>query len=284
MANAKDVRRRIRTVKNIEKITAAMKMVAAAKLKKAQLRAESARPYAEKMRDVMGNLAKSVGEIKHPLLETREEHNVAYLIIGADRGLAGSYNGNVMNRALRSINKRKEENIKLVLIGKKAAGFFKKLPYETLSTLESVGGDVNFADIRKITDVLRNLFETSQVDAVYLVYAKFISAMTQKPTVVKLLPMAAPDSDGLGTPDFIFEPDAAVLLSKLLPRYLETQVYQSVVESQASEHGARMTAMSAATKNAGEMIDNLTLLYNKARQAAITKEITEIVGGAEALK
>jgi len=284
MANAKDIRRRIRTVKNIEKITNAMKMVAAARLRKAQERAEAARPYAEKMHEVMGNLARSAGEIQHPLLEVREEHNIAYVVIGAERGLAGSYNGNVMNKALRTMRGKDPENIKLVTVGKKANAFFKKQPYEIVETLETSGSDVNFVDIRNITARVRSMFESGEVDAVYLIYAKFVTAVTQIPTSVRLLPMAAPEAVEVSHADFIFEPEPAQLLGKLLPRYLETQVYQSMVEANASEQGARMSAMSAATKNAGEMIDNLTLVYNKARQAAITKEILEIVSGAEAQK
>jgi len=284
MATARDIRRRIRTVKNIEKITAAMKMVAAARLKKAQSRAESARPYAEKMRQMMENLAASAGEIKHPLLEVREENKVVFLIIGADRGLAGAYNINVMNNATREIGSRDPDNVKLVLMGKKAVNFFRRKPYETVALLESPGGEVVFGDIRKVTTKVRSMFESGEVDAVYLVYAKFITPMRQEPTAVRLLPMTAPEAGKTAPADFEFEPDAATLLRALLPRYIDTQVYQSLVEAQASEHGARMTAMAAATKNAGEMIDNLTLIYNKARQAAITKEITEIVGGAEAQK
>lgn len=288
MPSTKDIRRRIRTVKNIEKITSAMKMVAAAKLRKAQDRAEAARPYAKKMREVMANLASSVGEIEHPLLEVREERNVAFVVIGADRGLAGSYNHNVMHKAVREIGERDPATVKLVLIGKKAAGFFKKRPYQKVAELSPPGSQVAFADIREVTTQVRSMFESREVDAVYLVYAKFLSPMRQDPTVVRLLPMSAPTLDRVGFEDqgadFIFEPRAEQLLGALLPRYVDTQVYQALVESQASEHGARMTAMSAATKNAGEMIDNLTLQYNKARQAAITTEIVEIVTGAEAQK
>jgi len=259
-------------------------MVAAARLKKAQNRAEAARPYAEKMHEVMGNLAQSVGEIEHPLLEMREEQNVVYVIIGADRGLAGSYNTNVMNKAIREIGDKLPETVRLVLIGKKAVGFFKRYSYATAGELAAPGAEVTFGDIRAITTRIRSLFESREVDAVYLIYAKFISAMRQEPTVVKLLPMAKPVEGDAPRADFIFEPDASQLLSTLLPRYVDTQVYQALVEAQASEQGARMTAMTAATKNAGEMIDNLTLQYNKARQAAITTEIMEIVSGAEALK
>ncbi len=284
MASTKDIRRRIRVVKNIEKITSAMKMVAAARLRKAQERAEAARPYAEKMREVMGNLASSAGEIEHPLLEVREERKVLFVVIGADRGLAGSYNVNVMQKAVREIGDRDAEDVRLVTIGKKAAAFFRKKPYEVVSELTPPGSEVAFSDIRGVTTQVRSMFENREVDAVYLVYAKFMSPMRQDPTVVQLLPMSAPVSGEAAHADFIFEPKAEQLLGALLPRYVDTQVYQALVESQASEHGARMTAMSAATKNAGEMIDTLTLQYNKARQAAITTEIMEIVSGAEALK
>jgi len=284
MPSTKDIRRRIRVVKNIEKITSAMKMVAAARLRKAQDRAESARPYADKMREVMANLAANVGEIEHPLLEVREEINAAYVVIGADRGLAGSYNNNVMQKAIHEIGDRDPESVRLVLIGKKTAGFFRRKPYPIVAEPAVSVADVQFGDIRAVTTQVRSMFESREVDAVYLVYAKFISAMRQDPTCVQLLPMSAPTGEEAIHADYIFEPSAVHLLGKLLPRYVDTQVYQALVESNASEQGARMTAMSAATKNAGEMIDSLTLQYNKARQAAITTEIMEIVSGAEALK
>ncbi|NLN76708.1 MAG: ATP synthase F1 subunit gamma [Armatimonadetes bacterium] len=284
MASTKDIRRRIRVVKNIEKITSAMKMVAAAKLRKAQERAEAVRPYADKMRAVMGNLSASVGEIDHPLLQVREVQNAAYVIIGADRGLAGSYNANVMHKAINDIEGRDAESVKLVLIGSKAISFFRRRRYEIAAEFDPPGSDVTFADIREVTRKTRAMFESGEVDAVYLVYARFVTAMRQDPTVVQLLPMSAPAEDpDSARADYIFEPKADVMLGTLLPRYVDTQLYQAFVESQASEHGARMTAMTAATKNAGEMIDNLTLQYNKARQAAITTEIMEIVSGAEAL-
>jgi len=283
-AKARDIKRRIKSVKNIEKITAAMKMVAAARLQKAQRRAESARPYADKMRAVMASLGSSAGQIEHPLLRVQEERNVAFVVMGADRGLAGSYNANVMRKAIHEIGDRSPESVKLIVTGRKAIGFLRKLPYEIVATLQSVSMDVTFADIKNVTTTLRMLFETERVDAVYLVYAKFVSALRQEPTVVKLLPVASPDDGGNGTHDFFFEPPAPELLSALLPRYVDTIVYHALLESNASEQGARMTSMSAATKNAGEMIENLTLQYNKARQAAITSEIVEIVSGAEALR
>ncbi|MGC8863430.1 MAG: ATP synthase F1 subunit gamma [Armatimonadota bacterium] len=284
MATPKAIRRRIRTVKNIEKITNAMKMVAAARLKKAQAKAEAARPYARKMKELMSNLAASAGNIAHPLLESREQRNVAFVVIGADRGLAGSYNVNVMHKAIAEIGDRAPENVKLVLVGKKAIGFFRRRPFEIAAALEAPASAVTFSDVRRLTAQIRSMFESGQVDAVYLVYARFVTAMRQEPTVVRLLPMERAAAGESAAVEFEFEPQAEKLLAALLPRYLDTQVYQALVEAQASEQGARMTAMSAATKNAGEMIDTLTLAYNKARQAAITKELTEIVSGAEALR
>jgi F-type H+-transporting ATPase subunit gamma len=236
------------------------------------------------MGEVMANLASSAGGIEHPLLESREERNVAFVVIGADRGLAGSYNVNVMHRAISAIGDRSLEGVKLVLVGKKAVGFFKRRPYETVATLDVPGSEVTFNDVRRLTSQIRSMFESGEVDAVYLVYARFVTAMRQEPTVARLLPMERSVAGEAALSEFEFEPEAGKLLGALLPRYVDTQVYQSLVEAQASEQGARMTAMSSATKNAGEMIDTLTLAYNKARQAAITKELTEIVSGAEALR
>lgn len=281
MATAKDIRRRIRTVRNIEKITGAMKMVAAARLKKAQQRAESARPYADKMREVLASLGGCAGQIQHPLLEAREEKNVAFVVVGAERGLAGSYNVNLVAKALDEISNHDVGAVRLLVVGKKAIGYFRRRSFRIVSAIEMPGADVSFADVRRITAYLRGAFESCEIDAAYLVYSRFITAMKQEPSVVKLLPMSAPEAE-ICSEEFIFEPDAAKLIGDLLPRYLDTQIYQALIEAQASEHGARMTAMSAATQNAGEMIDTLTLAYNKARQAAITKEITEIVSGAEA--
>jgi F-type H+-transporting ATPase subunit gamma len=284
MAKPKEIRRRIRAVKNVQKITNAMKMIASVRLKKAQDRAEAARPYAGKMRELMTNLAQSSGEIDHPLLEVREEKNVAYVIIGAERGMAGSYNVNVMNKALREIDDRSTDSVKLMLIGRKASGFFKRRPYEVVTAIASPGINISFAEVRPVAAKARSMFEGDEVDAVYLVYARFISPTNQVPTCVKLLPITPPVGEEAAPVEFIFEPDARELFGNLLPRYVDTEIYQAMVESQASEQGARMTAMSAASKNAAEMIDRLTLEYNKARQAAITTEILEVVTGAEALR
>jgi len=283
MANVKDIRRRIRVVKSIEKITSAMKMVAAARLRKAQDRALAARPYAQKLQHIVQDLARGAGSIEHPLMQDREVKKAVFVIVGADRGLAGSFNTTLMNKAMSEIKKFAVEDVKLILIGRKAANFFKRQPYEVLHMLEAGGDGLGFSEIHAQTGELSEMFRAGQTDAVYMVYAKFLTAMTQTPSVIRLLPMSAPETDGSERADFIYEPDPKTLLKDLIPRYLDTIAYQAILESQASEQGARMTAMSAATKNAGEMIESLTLQYNKARQSAITKEITEIVSGAEAL-
>jgi F-type H+-transporting ATPase subunit gamma len=284
MASMKDIRQRIKVVRNIEKITSAMKMVAAARLKKAQDRAQAARPYADKMGQVMASLSHGAEGVSHPLLEVRPEENIAAIVIGADRGLAGSYNANVMRKTMQLLQERDPQSVKLVLIGRKASDFFRRRPYMVATTLGVPTAEVNFAAIRPIATKVRELFESREVDAVYLVYAQFVTAMTQRPTALKLLPIEPSVEEEEPGGEFIFEPSSGELFGRLLPRYVDTQIYRALVEAVASEYGARMTAMTAATQNAGEMIDNLTLSYNKARQAAITKELLEIVSAAEALK
>jgi F-type H+-transporting ATPase subunit gamma len=286
MATMREIRNRIRTVKNIEKITRAMKLVAAARLKRAQSRVEAARPYAEKMQRVMQNLSRAAGEVAHPLLAFREERNIAVIIITSDRGLCGSYNANILRRAMELLRPRDPATVRLVLIGRKGISFFRRYPFPVVATMPLTATEVSFSDVQPVVSVVRELFETEQVDAVYVIYSRFISAMTQQPAILPLLPIKPPEEEGAGaeSEEIIFEPAADRLLARLLPRYVDTQVYRALVEAVASEHGARMTSMSAATNNAGDMIDRLTLSLNRARQAAITREIAEIVGGAEALK
>jgi F-type H+-transporting ATPase subunit gamma len=245
----------------------------------------AARPYAEKMHQAMRSLSAATQEMEHPLLEVRPEQNIGVVIIGADRGLAGAYNTNIMRKAMQLLQGRDPSTVKLLLAGKKSAQFFRRKPYEVVATLEVSTSNVSFADTRDITSRLRTLFEKKEVDAIYLVYAQFVNAMLQKPVILKLLPFQQEgDHEHQTLPvDYIFEPEPAELFAHLLPRYVDTQVYQALVEAAASEFGARMTAMTAASKNASDMIGSLTLSYNKARQAAITTELTEIVGGAEAL-
>jgi F-type H+-transporting ATPase subunit gamma len=286
MPTLRELRTRIRAVKNIEKITRAMKLVAAARLRRAQERAQAARPYAERMQEVMQNLSRAAGDVTHPLLEVREERTIAAIVVTSDRGLCGSYNTNVLRRAMELLRPRDIESVRLVLIGRKGINYFRRHRYPVVATMPLSSTEITFSDVQPIVTVVRDLFESHQVDAVYVVYQRFVSAMTQQPTILPLLPLR-PASDGAerdSNEEIIFEPSAQELLGRLLPRYVDTQVYRTLVEAVASEHGARMTSMSAATNNAGEMIDTLTLSLNRARQAAITKEIAEIVGGAEALK
>ncbi len=286
MATMRQIRSRIRVAKNIQQITKAMKMVAAARLKRAQDRVQAARPYAAKMREVMGSLANAAaGEVEHPLLARREVRNTGVLIISADRGLAGSYNSQLLRRATEFVRDYDSSRLKLYVIGKKGNAFFRRRNYNIVESLSINTNIVDFGEAADITRMVRSAFENGDVDEFYILYTQFVSAMTQRPTVLKLLPIESPaGEDAGGAQDYTFEPDPAQLLGELLPRYLMNQVYQAILESVASEHGARMTSMSSATDNAGKMISTLTLSLNRARQAGITKEISEIVGGAEALK
>lgn len=290
MATIRQVRQRIRVAKNIQQITKAMKMVAAARLKRAQDRVQAARPYAETMREMMSGLAHAVGgEAEHPLLAVRPTRSVGFLIVTSDRGLAGSYNSGVLRRASEMLRDYDPERVRLYLVGRKGIQFFRRRGFNVAQefTINTTG--VTFAEARDITRAVRTAFETEQIDQLFLVYTRFLSAMTQRPTDIQLLPIAQPQAEAPQeahgeAEDYLFEPSADTLLHALLPRYVEGQVYQALLESVASEHGARMTAMSSATDNAGKMITTLTLALNRARQAGITREISEIVGGAEALK
>jgi F-type H+-transporting ATPase subunit gamma len=285
MATTRQIRSRIRVAKNIQQITKAMKMVAAARLKRAQDRVQQARPYAETMREVMTSLAGAAsGAIEHPLLVRREVQNTGVLLITADRGLAGSYNSSIIRRAAEFIKDFDQDRLKMYIVGRKGNAFFRRRGFNVVESLTINSNAVAFSEAVEITRVIRAAFEGGDIDELYLIYTKFLTAMTQKPMVVKLLPIETPDAEETSAEDYIFEPAPEELLGELLPRYLVTQVYQALLESVASEHGARMTSMSSATDNAGKMISTLTLSLNRARQAGITKEISEIVGGAEALK
>jgi F-type H+-transporting ATPase subunit gamma len=287
MATTRQIRQRIRVAKNIQQITKAMKMVAAARLKRAQDRVQAARPYAETMREVMTSLAGAAAEtVQHPLLERREVQNTGLLIITADRGLAGSYTAQILRRGLELTKEFDPTRLKLYVIGKRGNAFFRRRGFNIVESLTVNTNAVSFNEAADITRLVRAAFENGDVDELYLVYTKFVTAITQRPTVLKLLPIETPETDAGEGPaaDYIFEPAPERLLGELLPRYVLTQVYQAMLESNASEHGSRMTSMSAATDNAGKMISTLTLQLNRARQAGITKELAEIVGGAEALK
>ncbi|MEQ8173771.1 MAG: ATP synthase F1 subunit gamma [Syntrophomonadaceae bacterium] len=286
-AGVRDYKRRIRSVKNTQQITKAMKMVAAAKLRRAQEKAESSRPYNETLSGTVARLASVAFDVRHPLLEVREEvRKVGYIIVTADRGLCGAYNTNIIRAAIHAMDEddRKLEN-GIVAVGRKSRDFFRKRgPID--AEFVALGDEISYADAREVAQYVINAYENEEMDEVYLVYAKFVNILRQVPTVTKLLPLDPPKSEGeeAGTVDYIYEPSAEDILVSLLPRYVGSQIYNAMLEGKASEHGARMTAMGNATSNAGEMITNLTLAMNKLRQAAITDEILDIVGGAEALK
>jgi F-type H+-transporting ATPase subunit gamma len=292
MATIRQVRQRIKVAKNIQQITKAMKMVAAARLKRAQDRVQAARPYAETMREMMTSLANAVGgQIQHPLLEVRTPRNIGFLVVTSDRGLAGSYNSAMLRRASELLRDYDKDRIKLYCAGKKGIQFFRRRGYNVVEEFAIPNTGLSYDEAKDITRVVRTAFETGEIDQLFLLYTRFYTAITQKPVDVQLLPIQTPSAEDSATEnkggeqeDYIFEPAADALLAALLPRYVEGQVYQALLESTASEHGARMTAMSSATDNAGKMISTLTLQLNRARQAGITREISEIVGGAEALK
>ena len=294
MATPRQIRGRIRTAKNIQQITKAMKMVAAARLRRAQDAVGAARPYAEKIRAVMQSLSTGGTEgLRNPLLRRSDSEpaNIGVILITGDRGLCGAYNSTVIRRANDLIKPYGPSRAKLVCIGKKGATFFKRRGFDVVAEHPVPATGISFADAQALSRTGRELFANGEIDALYLIYTQFFSAMTQRPQTLTILPLQPPtaedapaDAPKQQPADYIFEPDPEVLLGSLLPRYVDTQVYQAIIESVASEHGARMTSMSSATDNAGKMISGLTLSLNRARQATITKEIAEIVGGAEALK
>jgi F-type H+-transporting ATPase subunit gamma len=279
-----DIRRRIRSVQNTEKITAAMKMVAAAKLRRAQERAQEARPYAQKLRDVLVRLAASAGDLRHPLLVNRPVRRSCILLVTADRGLAGPYNANLIRTAAQLARERSSPQV--VAVGRKGRDYFRKRGFDVPAEFVGVGDDARWELARDIGREVVRLYLEGQCDEVLLVYAQFVNALTNRPRTVRLLPLAEAGGErgkARSQAAYIFEPDAETVLARLLPHYIETLVYGALLDAKASEHGSRMAAMDNATKNAGEVIQRLTLLRNRVRQAAITKEIAEIVGGAEAL-
>ncbi|NUP98305.1 MAG: ATP synthase F1 subunit gamma [Armatimonadetes bacterium] len=297
MASLRDIRRKIGSVKNIRKITQAMKMVAAAKLRKSQERVDAARPFAEKMRELLGEVAphvpRSVIE-QQPLLQRREEPRIGLVVISSDRGLAGSYNTNIIRKALEFITAKQREGIavELITVGKKAGGSLARRGHTPGQAFAMIGVDAGFAEVRAITEAVVGLYTRSSepVSEIHVAYTEFVNAVVQRPVVERFLPIEATavvasddDAPRGGAIEYEFEPDAEAMLKELLPRYVDNQVYQYLLEATASEYGARMTAMSTASDNAGELIDTLTLEYNRSRQDAITKEILDIVGGAEAL-
>jgi F-type H+-transporting ATPase subunit gamma len=286
-----DIRRRLRSVKSTQQITKAMKMVAAAKLRRAQDRVIGARPYAALLGNVLASVRAQAGDVKHPLLETREEKRVLVMDIAGDRGLCGAFNTNVNRAAGHLIAAHPEwTEVRILPVGRKALEYWRKRKYPlTEKTYSGIFATLKYADAKEIAGFISEEFLADRIDAAYVVVNEFRSILSQVVVTRKLLPLvpevpaAASTTQGPGV-EYIYEPDATKILAWLLPRYLEFTIFRALAESAAAEMGARMTAMGSASKNAGDMIDKLTLTYNRARQARITKELIEIVSGAAALE
>ena len=285
MPSTIDIRRRIRSVKNSQQITKAMKMVAAARLRRAQERMFAARPYAAGLREVLASVARRVDAANHPLLQPREqEKKVLLLVVTADRGLAGPFNTNVIKQATAAIHERGWESVELLPIGRKGNDFFKRRTIPIRRQATGVFQALSIDTARDIANSITEDFISGEIDAVYVVYNEFKSIIAQTVRVDRLLPIERGAYDDQTGPaiDYIYEPGPEAILSDLIPKYIEFQIFRILLESAAAEQGARMTAMEAATKNASDLISSLTLSYNRIRQAAITKEIIEIVSGAAA--
>jgi F-type H+-transporting ATPase subunit gamma len=286
MPGTKEIRAKIASVKSTQKITKAMQMVATSKMRRAQERMKLARPYAKRMLEVIGHLTEANPDYRHPFLVTREPKGIGLIVISSDRGLAGALNANVFRETLKLIREwqGKGATVRLCLIGTKAVNFFRRLSVPILAHVTHLGDKPHVKDLIGTVKVMLDGYRAGELDRLFLVNAQFVNTMTQKPVVQQLLPIEALDTEGLQEHwDYIYEPDAAGILDGLLMRYIESQVYRAAVENVASEMAARMVAMGAASDNAGKLITELQLIYNKARQAAITKELSEIVGGAAAV-
>jgi F-type H+-transporting ATPase subunit gamma len=286
MPGTKEIRSKIASVKSTQKITRAMQMVATSKMRRAQERMRLARPYADKMRNVIGHLTEANPDYRHPFLVTREPRAVGLIVISSDRGLAGALNANVFKQTLHLLREwqGKGATVSLCLIGAKGLNFFRRLSVPILANVSGLGDRPHVKDLIGTVKVMLDAYRKGEIDRLFLVNAQFVNTMTQRPAVTPLLPIEAIDTEELQEHwDYIYEPDAAGILDGLLMRYIESQVYRGAVENVASEMAARMVAMKAATDNAGKLINELQLIYNNARQAAITKEISEIVGGAAAV-
>ncbi|MBA1234294.1 F0F1 ATP synthase subunit gamma [Stutzerimonas nitrititolerans] len=288
MAGAKEIRSKIASIKSTQKITSAMEKVAVSKMRKAQQRMAASRPYAERIRQVIGHLANANPEYRHPFMVERPVKRVGYIVVSTDRGLCGGLNINLFKALIRNMKEWHDQKVEvdLCVIGNKGASFFRSFGGNVVAAIGNLGEAPSINDLIGSVKVMLDAFHEGRVDRLYLVSNKFINTMTQKPMVDQLLPLAAEanaEPVKKGQWDYLYEPDAQLLLDALLVRFIESQVYQAVVENGAAEQAARMIAMKNATDNAGELISDLQLVYNKARQAAITQEISEIVGGAAAV-
>lgn len=288
MAGEKEIRSKIKSVKNMQKITKAMEMVAASKIRKAQAQMEASRPYAERIRRVVGHLSKANPDYRHPWLDQREVRRVGFIIISTDRGLCGGLNVNMFKRTIQELRHWREQEVEfdLALIGAKAVQFFRRVGGNVVATASHLGDRPQMNDLLGSIKVMLDAYSEGRIDRLFLVHNEFVSTMSQKPDVKTLLPVSeiAEEEEELQSHwDYIYEPAAEELLDDVLQRYIESQVYRGAVENFACEMAAKMIAMKSATDNAGDIIENLQLQYNKARQAAITQEISEIVGGAAAV-
>ncbi|HEX9625371.1 MAG TPA: F0F1 ATP synthase subunit gamma [Acidiferrobacterales bacterium] len=287
MAVGKEIRNQIKSVRNTQKITRAMEMVAASKMRKAQERMRMARPYAEKIRAVIGHLHFAHPEYKHPFLLQRPVKRAGLIVITSDRGLCGGLNTNVLRTALGQLKAWRDQKVEIELctVGSKGFNFMKRIGGTIVSHTSHLGDSPRIEDLIGVVKVMLDAYIEGKLDSLHLVYSRFVNTMSQNPTVEQLLPLPAiEENQGLQHHwDYIYEPDSKEVLDDVLTRYIESQVYHGVVENLASEQSARMVAMKAASDNAGKLIDELRLKYNKARQAAITQELSEIVGGAAAV-
>ena len=286
MPGTKEIRSKIASVKSTQKITKAMQMVATSKMRRSQDSMRRARPYADKMRAVIGHLNEANPDYRHPFLTVREPKAIGIILISTDRGLAGALNANVFRQTLQQVREwqAKGATVSLCLIGSKGIAFFRRLGLPILANIVGLGDRPHVKDLIGVVKVMLDAYREGKIDRVYLSNQRFVNTMTQQPNFEQLLPLESIDTEGLQERwDYIYEPEASAILDELLMRYIESQVYRAAVENVASEMAARMIAMGAASDNAGKLITELQLIYNKARQAAITKELSEIVGGAAAV-
>ena len=285
MPTLRDIQRRIRSVQSTQKITKAMKLVAGSKFRRAQERILAARPYATKMRELLGGLAGHSGDETHPLLARRDTGRKRLVIITADKGLCGAFNSNILRESLRFLRGAEEASVTLVVVGKKARDFYRRRQFTVKSEMLGFFDRLAYSHAQELAGGLMQEYLAEELDEVHLMYNEFRSVAVQRPVRQQLLPIEA-ESEGDAGPqeEYLYEPGPEAILDSLLPRHVTTQVFRALMESVAGEHGARMTAMESATKNAREMINLLTIQYNKARQERITKELLDIVGGAEALR
>ncbi|MCA1714758.1 MAG: F0F1 ATP synthase subunit gamma [Gammaproteobacteria bacterium] len=287
MAGGREIKTKIKSVQNTRKVTRALEMVSASKIRKAQERMKASRPYARAMKQVIGHLAQANSEYKHPYLIQREQvRRVGYIIVSSDRGLAGGLNNNLFRKLLGEIRTWQEQGVEVdvVTIGQKASVFFRRIKVDMIGSVTHLGDVPHVEQLVGVIKVMLDAYSDGKVDKVFLSYNNFVNTMTQRAAFDQLLPLAASDTQVARHDwDYLYEPDAQAVLEHVLTRYIESLVYQAVLENVASEHAARMVAMKAASDNANKLIDTLNLVYNKARQAAITQEISEIVGGAAAV-